>query len=104
MPVRLLLLAAVFLVPSAAHAATSAEVTTVLAALALILVVAKVSAHLAERLRQPAVLGELLAGILLGNLPLVGITAVAPIGHDPGVALLAELGVILLLFDVGLES
>jgi Na+:H+ antiporter len=104
MPFRLLVLAAILLAPSAAHAASSAEVTTVLAALALVLVVAKVGAYAAERLGQPAVLGELLAGILLGNLPLVGITAVEPIGHDAGVALLAELGVILLLFDVGLES
>jgi Kef-type K+ transport system membrane component KefB len=71
--------------------------------LAVILVVAKIAGFLAERVGQPAVLGELLAGILLGPslfgvLPQVGAT-----GHDV-IAFIAELGVVLLLFEIGLET
>ena len=80
------------------------HVTSLLAGLALILVVAKVVGDLFERLGQPAVLGEILAGVLLGNLPLVGVDSLAFIASDANVLFLAELGVILLLFQVGLES
>ena len=92
--------------PSVAAAATTDDGSTslVLATLALVLVVAKVGGHLATLARQPAVLGELVSGIVLGNLSLLGWHGFAAIAHDPGVALLAELGVILLLFEVGLES
>ncbi|MBE0602498.1 MAG: cation:proton antiporter, partial [Deltaproteobacteria bacterium] len=72
--------------------------------LVLILVAAKVFGHLAVLLGQPAVLGELLAGILLGNLQLFGIGEFAGIASDPGVDLLARIGVVVLLFQVGLES
>ena len=93
------------LAPTVASAATGEGSTPlVLSTLALVLVVAKVAGYLATLARQPPVLGELLAGIVLGNLPLLGWHGLAPIAHDPGVALLAELGVILLLFEVGLES
>src|ERR1043166_1474427 len=57
-----------------------------------------------ERLRQPAVLGELVAGILLGNLVLFGFTGAEPLKTNETIAALAELGVIILLFEVGLES
>ena len=59
---------------------------------------AKLLGEIAERLGQPAVLGELLAGVLLGPsvLGLVPLTA--------GIFLVAEIGVILLLFEVGLET
>ncbi len=43
--------------------------------LVVILVTAKLMGHLAVVLGQPAVLGELLAGVLLGNLSLVGVGA-----------------------------
>jgi len=83
----------------------------VLVTLMLILMVAKVGGDLMERIGQPAVLGELLVGILLGNLALLhlpGAGVIESIFHDREVAvfitLLAELGVILLLFEVGLES
>jgi Kef-type K+ transport system membrane component KefB len=69
------------------------------AALASIILAAKLGGELALRLRQPAVLGELLAGVLLGNLGLLGEAARAP-----EIAFAAELGVLLLLFQVGLES
>ena len=71
--------------------------------IAVILLVAKLSS-LVEKIGQPSVLGELLAGVLLGNLALLGITFFEPMKHDPFLPFLAELGVIILLFQVGLES
>jgi Kef-type K+ transport system membrane component KefB len=77
---------------------------TVLIGIAVILVVAKLSGELFERFRQPAVLGELLGGIILGNLAVFGFTAVEPLKSHEVIGALAEIGVIILLFEVGLES
>lgn len=71
--------------------------------IAVILVAARVSG-LVERLGQPSVLGELLAGVVLGNLVLAGIGVFEPAKADPILRFLAELGVIILLFQIGLES
>jgi Kef-type K+ transport system membrane component KefB len=79
-------------------------VASVVLALAVILGAAKLGGDLAMRLGQPSVLGELLFGVLLGNLPLAGVTAFEAIKHDASVDMLARLGVIVLLFEVGLES
>ena len=76
----------------------------VVLALALIYVAALLFGELAVRLGQPAVLGELVAGVVLGNLGLVGVDGFAFIAEEPGIDLLARLGVLLLLFEVGLES
>ncbi len=73
-------------------------------ALAVILLAAKIGGEIALRLKQPPVLGELLAGVVLGNLGIVGIHAFDDVAHLHAVEALAELGVVLLLFDVGLES
>jgi Kef-type K+ transport system membrane component KefB len=75
-----------------------------LAALAVMLIAAKLAGDIFERLGQPPVLGELAAGILIGNLPLLGFDGLAFIRTDPQLALLSELGVVFLLFTVGLES
>ncbi|HEV2290213.1 MAG TPA: cation:proton antiporter, partial [Gemmatimonadales bacterium] len=83
----------------AAGAGTS--VPAVLATLALILVAAKLLGEGAERIGQPAVLGELVAGILLGALGLIPAES-TPAGSF--VHLLAEVGVVLLLFEIGLET
>ena len=71
--------------------------------IAILLLVAKFSS-LVERFGQPAVLGELLAGVVLGNLGLFGLHMFEPITHSPIITFLAELGVVILLFQIGLES
>jgi Kef-type K+ transport system membrane component KefB len=76
----------------------------VLLHLAIVLIAAKLGGELAVRLRQPPVLGELCAGVLMGNATLIHIDWFTGIAVDPGVDLLARLGVIILLFQVGLES
>ncbi|MGA7617478.1 MAG: cation:proton antiporter [Thermoanaerobaculia bacterium] len=60
---------------------------------------AKLLGELAERIGQPAVLGELLAGLVVG---VSGLHLVDP--HDATIHLLSELGVVLLLFLIGLET
>ena len=72
--------------------------------LALILMSARLFAPLAQRLGFPAVLGELLLGVLLGNLSLLGFHYFDAVARDPIVAFLAELGVIVLLLQIGLET
>jgi Kef-type K+ transport system membrane component KefB len=76
----------------------------VLAGVAVMLVAAKVGGEIFERLKQPAVLGELIAGILIGNLVIFGFTGAEVLKSHETIAALAELGVIILLFEVGLES
>lgn len=71
------------------------------AVLALMILGAKLGGEVAIRLRQPPVLGELLAGVVLGNLPLPILLENA---NGPAISFAAELGVMLLLFQVGLES
>ena len=89
----------------AAAGGESSAVTRTLFLVAVLVIAAKVGGVLAERLGQPAVLGELLVGIGAGNLwPLLGGTGVEVVRNDPTLGLLAEVGVLLLLFDVGLES
>jgi len=74
-------------------------------ALAIIVVVAKASGYLSGRLGQPAVLGELLVGLLLGptlldmlSWPLLGSGHLEETFHQ-----LSHLGVLLLMFVAGLE-
>lgn len=83
----------------------------VVLALAIILVLAKLGGDLATRVKQPAVLGELVVGVVLGNVSLVAeaitgqpLTYLASLAHDGHLDMLARLGVIILLFEVGLES
>lgn len=79
-------------------------VPSVLLILAFVLIAAKLAGELVERLGQPAVLGELTVGILLGNLPLLGGPDLSGLAHGETFTVLAELGAIVLLFQVGLES
>jgi len=84
--------------------ATNGEIGSIVLALALILAAAKLGGDLAVRIGQPAVLGELLVGVVLGNLGLLGFHSFDYLARDPGIDLLASLGVLVLLFEVGLES
>lgn len=95
---------ALLVAPTPALAAGGGTIVPTLLALALVLAIAKLGGHVAIRLRQPAVLGELLAGVVAGNLALLGWDGLGFVRDDPTVHALAELGVILLLFEVGLES
>jgi len=76
----------------------------VLLSLVVIIVAAKVGADLAARISQPPVLGELAVGLVIGNLVLFGFHGLDFIRTDVVVSALAEIGVILLLFEVGLQS
>lgn len=86
--------------PTALAAAEgSFDVPGVLIALVAIFVATKVLGELAQRARQPAVLGELIAGVLLGG-SVLGLVDPA----DPVIHTLAEIGVVILLFEIGLET
>lgn len=74
------------------------DVGALFLAFAAALVGAKLFGELAERLGQPAVLGELLAGVILGP----SVIGLVPLSD--AVLVLAEIGVVLLLFEVGLET
>ena len=76
-------------------------IAVVVLALAVILGAAKLGGDIATRLGQPSVLGELVMGVLLGNLSLGLLDTIA---QDATIAMLSQLGVIILLFEVGLES
>jgi Kef-type K+ transport system membrane component KefB len=111
-------LAPSFAVAQAAASGSAAQghtdpVAPVLVALGLILLCAKLGGELFERIGQPSVLGELVFGILLGNLVLVNPswTFFEPLRAEHiteqwavVIDTLARIGVILLLFDVGLQS
>ncbi|MDX1501034.1 MAG: cation:proton antiporter [Thermoanaerobaculia bacterium] len=79
-------------------------IVMVLAGIVIILLAAKAGGEVAERLHMPAVLGELVAGVILGNLALVGYHGLDFLAANEGIVILAEIGVVLLLFEVGLES
>lgn len=76
----------------------------VVLALAFVLAIAKLGGDVAERVGQPAVLGELIVGVIAGNLSLIGIHGVQFIATNETLSVLAQLGAIILLFEVGLES
>jgi Kef-type K+ transport system membrane component KefB len=106
-PVVLATLATSLLTSGAARAATDAgavDMLPILAGLVLILVGAKLGGELFESYGQPAVLGELLAGIVLGNLGLLGYHGFDGLRTQVGISILAQIGVLFLLFQVGLES
>ncbi|MFE2310659.1 cation:proton antiporter [Streptomyces sp. NPDC059411] len=80
----------------------------ILLALAVILAVASVLARLAKRARQPAVMGEIIGGILLGPsllslLPGHLDRALIPAGTVPYLQALAQLALVLFMFGVGYQ-
>ena len=99
-----LIIIGLFLLTSSAYASGSSErMTETFIWIAVLLLLAKV-AGLIERVGQPPVLGELIMGIVLGNLVLVGVPWFEPAKHNELLEFLAQLGVVILLFQVGLES
>ena len=79
--------------------AAAQSVPHVLLVLAAALAAAKILGEVAERLGQPAVVGELLAGVALGPSVLAIVDPGLPVLH-----VLAEIGVVILLFQIGLET
>jgi Kef-type K+ transport system membrane component KefB len=78
----------------------------VLFALGVLLFAANLGGLIAERLGQPSVLGELVTGIVLASVAVLlrGNDAIAYVQTEPTLLVLAEVGVLILLFDVGLET
>lgn len=74
------------------------DTSTVILHIAIILIVARLFGEVAAHLQVPAVIGELTAGILLGP------TLLAMIEPGGMIRILAEIGIILLLFEIGLET
>jgi Kef-type K+ transport system membrane component KefB len=79
-------------------AAAVTDHTKVLLALFIMLAAAKLMAEVFERLKQPAVVGEILAGVIVGP-SILGWVVPSDL-----ISILAEIGVIFLLFTVGLET
>jgi Kef-type K+ transport system membrane component KefB len=83
------------------------EVIQLFFALGLLITIAKTLGYIATRFGQPAVLGELVAGVLVGPsvLNLLHIAALFPEGSSIEHTLIefAEIGVVLLMFSAGLE-
>jgi Kef-type K+ transport system membrane component KefB len=87
---------------------TEAITARVFLEIAIIIVVARLAAAVARRVRQPAVVGEIVAGIMLGpsflglineDLP----TELFPLDTRPFLGIIAQLGLIIFMFIVGLE-
>jgi Kef-type K+ transport system membrane component KefB len=74
------------------------DTAVVLLQVAVILMAARMMGELAVYLRAPAVIGEIVAGIILGP-SLLGFAEATGL-----IQILAEIGIILLLFQVGLET
>ena len=75
------------------------ELGALFLSLAALIVAARLGAEAAQRIGQPAILGELLAGVIVGK-GVVGLIDPA----QPVIAALAELGVLVLLFEIGLHT
>lgn len=73
------------------------DVGSVLVDILIILIAAKAAAEIAERIGIPAVVAEIVAGVLVGP------SVLDLVGTNETLVVLAEIGVILLLLQVGLE-
>ncbi len=74
-------------------------IATALLQLATVLLAAKVAGFLFDRIGQPKVLGELIAGLVIGPSVLHWLDP-----HNEITLFIAEIGIIMLLFEVGIES
>jgi Kef-type K+ transport system membrane component KefB len=73
------------------------DVTGVLLDILVVLIAAKLAAEIAERVNMPAVVGEIIAGVVVGP------SVLALVESNETLSVLGELGVILLLLGVGME-
>ena len=78
------------------------DATAILLSLFVVFVAAQIGAEIAQRLKLPGVVGEIVAGCLIGPSAL-GWLKVSDIASGTPLDVLAEIGVVLLLFAVGLE-
>jgi Kef-type K+ transport system membrane component KefB len=80
-------------------------IAPILLGIVIILAAAKIGGGIFEKIGQPSVLGELVLGIIIGNLAyFTGWEFFAPLRNHTFVDLLARFGVIILLFEIGLET
>jgi len=73
-------------------------------ALACILIASKIFGEIAERIKQPSVLGELIVGVILGSSVLAIVPSISGEAGYNTFHLLSEVGVAILLFEIGLET
>ena len=73
------------------------DVGSVLLDILVVLIAAKLAAEIAERINVPAVVGEIVAGVIIGP------SILGFVGSNETLSVLGELGVILLLLGVGME-
>ena len=74
------------------------EIPTILIQIVFILISARIFAELAAYFKAPSVIGELLAGVIIGP-SILGLVEI-----NSTIQLLAQIGIILLLFEVGIET
>jgi Kef-type K+ transport system membrane component KefB len=94
--------------PAVALLASAGDHGKILLALFIVLLAAKLMAELFERIRQPAVVGEIIAGVIIGPALLGLVVPIDATGQLSSIGVIidamAEIGVIFLLFTVGLET
>ncbi len=75
------------------------HLATLISDLALLLVVAGITTLFCKKINQPTVIGYILAGFLIGPV----VSFIPTIGDSANITLWAEIGVIFLMFSLGLE-
>src|SRR5215213_9414112 len=79
------------------------DVTLTLLGVGIVIVAARVAGRLFARIGQPPVIGEVVAGVLLGPTVLRGASqALFPIEARPLLKILSTLGLVMFMFEVGL--
>ncbi|MGE9270576.1 MAG: cation:proton antiporter, partial [Verrucomicrobiales bacterium] len=84
-----------------ALAAGGSSITPFFGVLSLVLVMAVLVALLLTKVKQSVLVGYFLVGVLIANSGLLGLVGAS--SDDPVIGMLAELGVILLMFTLGVE-
>ncbi|MBI2027459.1 MAG: cation:proton antiporter [Deltaproteobacteria bacterium] len=95
------------LTPMSAFASSESHVAPLLPFLIVIFIAAKIGGILFEKIHQPAVLGELIFGVILGNIAFLtgnSIDFFEPMKNEGFLNIISEIGIIILLFQVGLET